>query len=489
MVREMIRNYEPGLFRPSSRPVRSGIEFVGVALLATAFLAACATTGGAPSWVSGAPADTADTVYFVSAGSDPAGDPAVAEAGASRLLVSEITKYIGVTISSETTVEAQATLDEYEARVTESIRERSSAMLTGFRVVDRYLERTASGTVFVYLLGAYDRDELEREKTRFAELFAERIAAISVPEEEANRLLAEGRPVRAAERYLEAAAAALTSDVDNATVRFERSIGGAREALASVRVEAVSAPRSTTAGTAFDERFVVSVSGPKGPLEAVPLLVTYRVSRGEGRLSVRTASVLTDSNGKIAFDHPIPTASGDRELIVSLDLTASLEALSSARDKARDLVDSVEDLVNARRVTFTYRIVSLSSSIPTAIFVTDLDIDGKMLPGGKAASAIAEKLTSAGFSVGIVEEASRAAAGYERILSGSARIVSVGESDGSHLVKVDGSVTVTDRESGKTVYSSNVSRTVRSRSSAGSLDAAFTAAGEALGEALAAELP
>jgi hypothetical protein len=480
-----------GLFSSKYRNIRAIFLSLYIAIL----VSGCATIAGRPGWVTAPPPDTGNAVYFVSAGSDVAGNTAEAEIQASRALAGEIAKYIGVTVSSDTTVTAKATFDTYQAQVTETIREQASALISGFRVVDRYIETTGRGGVSVYLLGEYGRAELEAEKARFVRLFSEREEAVSVPEREGQTLLSEGNLVRAAESFLAAAAAALTGDVDNALVRFERVVGATRESLNGVRLEKLSGFQSTIVGTPFAEPFVVLVTGDNGkPLENAPVLITYRISLGDGRLSVRTESAITDRQGYIRFEHPIPRSSGERELIISLDLRAALEPLGSARDKARDLVDSVEDVVNTKRVTFRYRIQSESAAVPTAIMIAEIGEDGAALESSRAAVEIASVLTTGGFDITVFANTGsdgRAVIGprFERKIDGIARILGLQESDGSMLVRVEASLTVTELSSGRTIYATSATRTVRSRDRAGSEEAAFTAIGNVLGEILAAELP
>ncbi len=472
----------------------------GVVLLIAFALISCATLRGRPSWITEPPAGTDTVVYFVSAGSDAGGDVAEAEAQASRALAGEITKYMGVSISADTTVEVRATIDDYEARVTETIRERSQAKISGFRIVDRHIETTPDGTVFVYLLGGYDRGELEAEKARLEALFAEKVAAIGVPEREADELLDAGEPVRALERYLAAAAAALDSDIDNAMVRFERVIAGAREAASMVRIEKRTAYQVTTVGRPFREPFVVAVSrvADGRPLAQVPLRVTYRAARSGGRLAVRTAGLTTESDGTAAFEHPVPRIAGERELIVSLDVSGLLDPLGAARGKAFDLVASVESVVNARRVAFAYRVVAESASIPTAVAVADFDENGVAGDSNRAGEALAGELSKAGYEVAVVpadpEETvesleKRLGERYRRVVTGGARVIGIEESDGGYLARVESTVSVIDLETGSTVGVANATKTIRARSREGISEAAFSAIGAAIGAKLAAELP
>ena len=485
-----------------------------ISAIVVALLSSCLSIGRRPSWITSPPEDSRTMVYFISAGSNPDGDLAAAEAEASRSMVGEITKYIGVTISSNTTVEARATFDEYEARVTETINEQSQALIAGFRVVDRYVEKTKSGAAFVYLLGGYDSGELAKEKARFEALFAERIAAISAPEQEGSRLGVQGLHVQSALKLMEAAAAALTVDIDNAEIRFERTINAARDELSRVRLETLANDASsdirTVVNTPFAEPFSIRVTNSAGvPLSGVPLLVTYRIARQDdrqgGRLTVRTASIATDEKGVARFDHPVPRLAGDREIIISLDLRDALEPLGSTKGKQADLVEALEDVLNGKRITIRYRIESLSASIPTVIYVAEVDINSVRVDSGSAARGVAGALTGAGFTITIAGTeprllslradelrdgiASDFAGSHDRILSGVATVLGVDESDGGFLVRVRGSVSVVDIATGREVYTANLQKTLRSRSREIDYPTVMSAIGEELGRILAAELP
>ena len=106
----------------------------------TVFYLSCASGPGAfksaPDWVYDPPEDSADMVYFVGSGSDTSGNIAAAEEKARYSLAGEVTSFIGVKITSETTIEARETLETYEAEIRESITQESEARMRDFRVTD-----------------------------------------------------------------------------------------------------------------------------------------------------------------------------------------------------------------------------------------------------------------------------------------------------------------------------------------------------------------
>ncbi len=302
-----------------------------------------------------------------------------------------------------------------------------------------------------------------------------------------------------------AGVAALDSDVQNAMIRFERVITDARDALSRVRMESLSPNLKTRVDEPFPEPFAVRVTGAsEQPIAGVRLTVTYREARSGGRLTMRSASIQSDTSGVAVFSHPVPRAAGTFQLIVSLDLRAELEPLRSARSKAGDLVEGLEDVINGKRVTIDYIVESASASIATAVLIFEYDADGKRLSSYHAVSGLVSALTESGFnttslagesSLRSIEEGNllRTVAGgyddYGRLAHGSVRVLDISESDGSTLMRVQGSVSVTDLESGRTVYSVNETKTVRFRGNSVDLAAGFTSVGEQLGQTLARELP
>ena len=163
-----------------------------------------------PAWVSSPPADTADSAFFVGAGSDPSGNLSAAEQGAVASLIGEVTRYMGVRITSDITVEARATLDDFQQMVTERIQQQSGAQVSDFRVVEKWTAREGSA-VTVYMLGQYNRRSLEAEKARLEAVFREQQEASSRLETLGNEFEQKGEYYKAAVAFCEAAAAAVTS--------------------------------------------------------------------------------------------------------------------------------------------------------------------------------------------------------------------------------------------------------------------------------------
>ena len=497
------------------------LSILAVAAAVSVFFS-CATvsqgSGGTPSrtkgepmpeWVSDPPADTAAAAYFIGFGSSPEGDLAEAEAQAVNTLIAEITRYIGVRISAETSVEARATLDTYTATVTEQIRQTSSATVTGFRVEEKWIDRSRAPAVSIHILGRYDMEELTAEQRRFKELFAERIEAVSGPEREGDLLAAEGSHFSAAMKYLESAVAALSPDVDNADVKFERTMNKARASLSRLSFVSVSTAVPVNTFDEFASPFVVKVAagtaaGDPG-LGNVPIEVSYREMRDGGGTRIATSRIITAADGTAEFKRPPAQFVGDDVLVMALDIAAALQPLRDLRGKNAELADGFVRVARSLRAEFPYQVLSRARLVPTGILVFDVDRNGTLMAASDAQNGITDALTGAGFTIRTLQanqsltELSEddlvglVAKGYadtlKRLVFGSAVIGGFEEDEGSYIVKVEGSIKVVDLLTGQVLYSERKIKSARATSSRSAVSAAFRGLGKAFGEEIAILLP
>ena len=481
------------------------------AVVVVAFLAGCASTPGAggekrPAWVDSPPADTSELFYFLGAGSDPVGNEASARQLASTQLVSEITRFLGVKVTSETTVEARDAYGQFESNVSQTINEQSSAMIGDLRIADVYTEKTAAG-VNVFLLAEYDKGALLEEKARLEAVFAEQEEAISGPEKEGMDLMNSGKYYSAAVKFMEAALASVSSSVDNADIKFERNINNAKDAISMIRFTGLNDNVTGLLGEALEDSFRLKVTGGDADavLKGVPVRVFYKAAGRNNRKRAVTESLMTDSGGMIDFTRPAVQFTGRETLIMSLDLTAALEPLQDLPNKYLDQIDGLEQSAGQKSVTFNYEVVSMAREIPTAVFVTDLDKNRNDLGRSDTTAGILEILSGEGFTVsGLPRNSSMAGLSnedlirtvkrsygdtYKRVVYGSAEIVSFEESEGAYLIQVSGNVTVLDLSSGNVLYSSNKTSRARGGSETGIITQAFKSLGKNLAEDLADNLP
>ncbi len=486
---------------PNERRGRT-LRVPALSLAAVLVLLGCASI---PRWVETRPVDSDTEVFFTGLGSDVEGDAAKAEKSAMNSLMSEVTRYLGVRISSESTVAATSTLVSYDAEITELIREESQAYITDLRIVDTYTEKIKGGTLVVHLLGAYDRSALTAEKERLAKLFAERIEVVAGPEREGELIAAAGDLYLAAVRYLESAAAALDSDIDNAAVIFERVVRKAIDAVSRISVSRISVPESARVGNPVTPVFSVSVAGPAGGIAGVPFTVTWTEGKPDGRTGLSTATVRTGNDGIAQFSHPAPTFAGEGKVYFSLSFSPQLEPLKSASGKADELVRGFERAAALKTAEYQFSVLSDSMGYETAVYFVDMLDDGQVTRESAAESGIADSLARAGFVlvpfagdeglynldtlkfIDAVRQGGLTAA--RRIVFGIATLASVSAEDGTYIASANADLKVADIETGTIVYAGKGSRTARGRSREASVAAVFRELGEQLGKALARELP
>jgi hypothetical protein len=460
--------------------------------------------GEVPDWVAGTVPSDARYEYFVGSSSDYDSDTSRAEQQAVYSLIDEITRYMGVRITSETTAEARASLEEFESSIRQEVRQTGSARMEGFRVVDRYVERR-DDRVTVYILGRYDADALEAERKRLQAVFQEQIDAVAVPEGQARTHEQRGEFYDAAVKYIEAAHAAAGSDLENASIRFERNMAAARRVVSEVQLIKLNDNLEGLVREDFPEDFRLRLETAAGPVPGGQVRISYRLSRGGARPVIRTETIRAGADGVVSFRLPRPELVGPDSVTMALDLSSHLALLEELDRRFRPQVDSLIDEVLSRRAVFQYEVVSKAREIPTGVVVLDTDIAGNPSGTSAAAAGIVQELTQAGFRVRILEfDAARLQTmsdeetvamfrrqfgeQVDRVVFGRVQIDDFQESDG-FIVRVSGSVTAVSLADGEVLHSYSTFIRSRGSSSSGAISAAFRNIGNTFGQELASRLP
>lgn len=460
-----------------------------------------------PDWVLKPPEPDARYMYFTGSGQSKTGGIAEAEEIARGAVLDEITRYLGVRITSETTAVARSSLESYQADLVQTLKAASSARVAGLELAERWVSER-EGRVTVYLLARYGQAELTREKKRLEELFRERIEAVSGPEREGKELLAEGRLYQAALKFLEASAAAFKSDLENAEIQFERNLNQAREAVRRIAVIKLNDNLKTYVGQEFSEPFraaVVAGAGPSDPpIAGAAVRVSYKEARSGGRTTTRTLLLKTDPQGRVSFKPPAPALVGRETLTMSLDLSDALEALEAVPNRLYGQVEAFQDLLRTRSVSFAYESLSQAASIATGVAVFDLDATGAPIAMAETAAGLLGELGKAGFKavslpVSAGEVAGRqdaqvlaALAGFQgqvqRVIFGTARIADSEQEGSTIIIQVSGTVKVVELATGKVLLTANRSKRAQGGNASAALAAAFKMLGEEFGKAIANEL-
>lgn len=462
-----------------------------------------------PEWVSNPPADTADEVYFVGAGSDSGGSEAEARRQAASDLVSSVTRFLGVRVTSDTTVEAKDTLDQFTSSLSQTITEESEARLSNFRIVDSFVEYRG-GIANVYVLGEYDKNALMEEKARLEALFAEQQEAVSGPELEGDRLFGQNKFYDAAVQYLTAATAAYKSGIDNAAIKYERNMNKAREAIAKIELNKLNDDLTADIKQPFTTpfRLLVTAQGlPSGDgLAGVPVKIVYKEIRSNGRARMAQDVIMTNGQGLVEFTRPAPQFVGREQLSMELDFSSNLETLENVPDKYYGQLESVEQRIADKQVQFSYTVVSQAREVPTALMIADLDNGGTVLDKNETVSGVLEVLSDEGFSVGtlpvdidllrgsdsqLIEQVrSRYGDRYDRVVFGTVSISDFREDGSRYMVKVSGNIKAADLETGEILYSSgSMFKSALGQNLQSAMSAAFKQFGKMIGESLTMSLP
>lgn len=487
-------------------------RYSAVLFIVLGILASCATKPEiirkAPEWVSQPPGDADGSVFFVGAGSDTAGDLPSAEQRAVNNLIAEVSRFIGVSVTAETTIEAKDTLQSYEEEIREKITQSSSASIQDFRVIDKWID-AREDLVIVYLLGEYSKMSLIREQKRIQEVFQEKEEAVAGPEARGDTLLAQGNKFEAGTQYIRAAAAAVESDIDNAEIKFQRNIQKAKESLQALSLIPLTDKLSTNVGEDLPAPFslkVVDGAGRDDPgIPDVSLLISFREKRETGKFRILSVRGKTDDTGMIDFTPPPPNFVGEETITMRLDLSSSLEVLEDAGESFRPYIESLESVIASKRAEFTYTSVSRAKEYPLGIALLEVDRAGNPRRVSDSAAGMYERLTDEGFIIHAVELhpeifdlpdsrlISYIAENYgdtiDRAAFGVMSIAEFEETDGSFLVKVSGTLKVADVKSGRIIYTKTQSKRSRANNSLRAISAAFKGLGQEFGDILAAELP
>ena len=440
------------------------IRLFGLCTLSLALVFACATPSDSvreegeeePEWVAGSVPTATDAEYFVGRGADAGGSRAAAEDDAIAALVAEITRYLGVTIRTESTAVAEASLDDFASRVTRTVEQRGTARVEGLRVEERFVE-FRDGRAEVHLLARYDRDALDRERERLTALFEARIEAVEAPMRTARALEGDGDYFKAAREYLRAAAAAAESDIDGMTSTIPANLRRAEALLSTVRVRPVSDDPMTA------EVYAETAAG-RTPLSGVPLLITYPVRLSQRRTGIGTARAATDSSGRVGFSLPGDTPPGSGYVQMRLSLSPELDAIAGAYG-GRELT-AVRTVIRELQVRFPYDLAYDVTERPIGVVVVERDRAGNTLTESRAATSLAATLERAGFHLAysgrepgaataesdreIVDLVLGVAPSVELVVVGRASITELEERNGM-LARVDGDFSVIETGSRRVI--------------------------------------
>ncbi len=487
-------------------------RLAGVAAILT-LAAACVSAPApakAPEWTLTTPPPDAVYTFFVASSSDGSGNEALATEDAAVALISQITRYMGVDISVQTTGEAKGTLDSYSAEVRSVVKQSGSSKVAGFSIKDRYVVKDGA-SVTVYVLAQYITADLNKEKARIAAVFKEKQDAVAKPEAAGDDAASDGRAFDAVKHYLEAVVAASGSDIDNAAIKLERNANKARALLGKLRFVRLDAPSSAGLGKDIPKPFrarIVFGEGDSAPgIPGAEAYVSYQRRQASGRVVSKTERVMSDESGIVSFTPPPPDFVGKATLSYTLNLDSARELLDKVPKAYEAIVEAILDDMSRRSVSFEYAVSSAARTVPTGVVIVDLSDDGKPLSTTIAQGGLFETIAKEKFKAGLaplnpalvaslddagILAAAKAqySAGLQRLVYGTARVTRA-EKDGS-MWQAQATVTArcVDFATGMLLYSGEKSAVAVAADEASARRAALIqVAKDALAKDLMANLP
>jgi len=465
-------------------------------------------TGPQPGWLTAIPADDEGFMYFVGTGENQEGRLSEAEKVAVADIVSQILKFVGVTVSAMTTSEARGSLDEFKSSLIRQVSETGGARLSGFRVKEKWLRQNGK-RIFVAILVSYERQALLEEKERLAKLFASYIDSVRIPEEEGDRFVSEGRLFKAALSYLKAAVAAFESSLEGREIALSRNLAKAQAILEGINLTKLTDNLTAKVGYDFEKQFSLRLTASSTPnnlaVSEIAVRVTYYEANSRGDLVPKSQTLLSDQTGVVSFQHPKPNFVGQGRLLMALDLAAQLEGLFKVEQAYPEKIALLKGLLARKQVEFTFTVYPAKALVPYFVFVVDLDEKHEPLAAYQStASGINEVLSQNGFELkslnlvpGLLKTKTESellalakATGLRegRLILGQAYVDSVSQDSGRFLVRVNATVKVFDLVSERLLYEKTILKSSTGTNLASALYAAFKAAGIELGKRLAAEI-
>ncbi len=455
------------------------------------------TTGPRPRWVDRQPADDERNMYFVGFGMSRTSNLKEAQLFATEDITGQIIRFLGVKITSETSTAAVGDLDDFKTSISRQVTESSTARLTGFRVAGKWSEKNSRG-VTVFVLVRYEKEALLKEKKRLEEIFQSQIDAVRVPETEGEKLVSTGAYYEAVLKFIEAAVAASESSLEDSDVALNRTLARAMDTLEKITLHKLSDNLSGTAGESPAEALRLKVAaGPSSSSPGVPraaVRITYYESRRGSRLNAKTTVVQSDAQGSIAFTHPVLTFVGKGKVVMALDLAAYLDKLKQAERKAGDKVRALRRLALSKKQEFSLTSLSQARNVPLAVFVVDMDDNGRPLDRHQStAGGIIESLSEQGFTLRtaaldpslaagtseseLIRLVQGKAPGMVRAVVGTASVDNSFKDQGRFIVRAVANVKVVDLKEKKVLFQKQLKKSY----TGATLDAARTAAFKQLG--------
>lgn len=338
---------------------------------ATISMLSCASGPKVPEWVQKNPEPDTKYTYFV--GSSSANDSATALNDATASIIAGIMQYMGVSITVSSNAEAKASLDEYRAQITQTVKTESKGHLSGFEVVEKYIQKDSkTGQYTVHVLARYETKELLSEKSRMESLFREKTDAVTIPEQKGDTAAQEGRVIDAIRAYAEAMTAAAISDIENARIKLERNAKKASSLAISLKLSGVSSSQGLDIVVGgqippLSVRLTTNSGGVERSVPGAPLVISYPRKLASGRTGTATTQAFTDQNGNATFSVPAIDMVGNFRVTVGIDAESIRELLAGLPAWAMSYSDAINSDLLGTVSYINYKVISAAKNKPIAI--------------------------------------------------------------------------------------------------------------------------
>ena len=328
-------------------------------------------------------------------------------------------------------------------------------------------------------------------------------------EAKGDDLAAAGKSFEAVASYIDAAAAAAGSDGDEAASRLARAVAKAEGLLGSIQLVKIDDNLTGMIGkplsSSFQAKIVSTTNGSQRALAGVPVTFSY-VTAGPNGGAPAASNLQSGPDGSVFFDLPPPTLIGPGSVKLVLDLESESTHLDQIKARDAKSAAGLGEAIAGKVASFSYRVSSLSASIPTGILVLDLDRSNNVIAGDDAASGLLDSLSKAGFVMTLVPS-NESLVGiddddlilvvrnnfsdqFSRIVFGQVSITGFGQdATGAYKVQIAGTIKAADLASGKILFSRTASKSSIGSMASSAISAAFRQLGEQIGQEMANTLP
>lgn len=466
-----------------------------------------------PSWVTNIPEEK-DYLYFVGTARDSESfDSGKKEALGDAL--GQVVTTIGVNVTSTSSYEERYYAEQYQTTLQAELFTKGKAQLQDAELKEIYYEQyeRPDGSSFfrVWVLVKYGREEIKREQGRLAEILRLKYGEVQRFEEAALRYLTDNLIMDAVFAHISASAVALK--IEDGAVFFDRNILRAAELLMKLGLRKRGEEQVGFVGKPLPQPLVLEVfyrgaGGEEIPVPNVPISFSYKVPKIKTiGYKIEVWNLVTDREGRASLRiDMVHEVSDTNRVDAGIDLKASLSQFGSAPSQYRDSLESLQDVLSTKRVTFLFRSDTFAKSIRTAVYFIQLDENNQPLPKPVTAPVIYDILYAKRFSIKVldlspgvihgkpesevfVRLAESAGRGVERILFGGVQIVEYDTVSGFQTARAVGQATLYDRNTAEVLRTWQVQRSGTGSSREAARLNALTEVGRSLGEIISNTIP